>query len=67
MVKLYALLMTARAAVVERIDGLGTEESGQGLTEYAFILFLVSVVAVLALTNLGQSITAILTKVAQDI
>jgi Flp pilus assembly pilin Flp len=67
MSKLFAHLFTARAAVVERIEGLRTEESGQGLTEYAFILFLVSVVAVLALTNLGQSITAILTKVAQDI
>jgi pilus assembly protein Flp/PilA len=39
-------------------------EEGQGLAEYALILFLVAIVAVLALTFLGVSITSILSSVA---
>lgn len=38
-------------------------EEGQTLTEYALILFLVSVVAVLALTNLGNAIIGVLGQV----
>jgi Flp pilus assembly pilin Flp len=60
-------MVTALAAAGARLEELRSDEEGQGLTEYAFILFLVSVVAVVALTNLGKSITAILTKVAQDV
>jgi pilus assembly protein Flp/PilA len=40
-------------------------EEGQGLAEYALILFLVAIVAVLALTFLGVSITSILSSVAK--
>ena len=40
------------------------EQAGQGLAEYALILFLVAIVAVLALTFLGVSITSILSSVA---
>lgn len=39
-------------------------EEGQGLAEYALILALVAVVAFLALTFLGVSITSILSSVA---
>lgn len=34
-----------------------TEESGQGMTEYALILALVSIVAMIALQAMGGSIT----------
>jgi pilus assembly protein Flp/PilA len=43
------------------------EQEGQGLAEYALILFLVAIVAVLALTFLGVSITSILSSVASGL
>jgi pilus assembly protein Flp/PilA len=43
------------------------EEHGQGLVEYGLILVLVSVVAVVALTDVGNSVTSILAKVASDL
>jgi pilus assembly protein Flp/PilA len=43
------------------------EERGQGLVEYGLILFLVSVVAVVALTSIGKSVSSVLSKVATDI
>jgi pilus assembly protein Flp/PilA len=51
------------------LDRLSTlrEERGQGLVEYGLILFLVSVVAVVALTNIGKSVSSVLSKVATDI
>ena len=42
------------------------EEKGQGLVEYGLILFLVSVVCVIALTNIGSSVASVLSKVATD-
>jgi pilus assembly protein Flp/PilA len=39
-------------------------EEGQGLAEYALILFLVAIVAFVALSFLGVSITSILSSVA---
>jgi Flp pilus assembly pilin Flp len=43
------------------------EERGQGLVEYGLILFLVSVVCVVALTNVGKSVANVLTSLATDI
>jgi pilus assembly protein Flp/PilA len=40
------------------------EESGQGLAEYALILFFIAVVAIAALTFLGSDISSLLSKVA---
>lgn len=42
------------------------QEEGQALVEYALILALISVVAVLALRLVGQNVTALLTKVSSD-
>jgi Flp pilus assembly pilin Flp len=42
-------------------------EDGQGLTEYALILFFVSIVAVLALTFLGTQITSLLSNAANSV
>jgi pilus assembly protein Flp/PilA len=60
-------LKTWATVVAARLRMLSSEEEGQGLVEYGFILVLVSVVCVLALTNLGQSLTQLLTDVAQDV
>jgi Flp pilus assembly pilin Flp len=39
-------------------------EDGQGLAEYALILFFIAVVAVAALTFLGSDISSILSQIA---
>ena len=51
----YLNLWIARA--VARFDELKQREEGQTLVEYALILALVSIVAITALTNLGNAIT----------
>jgi Flp pilus assembly pilin Flp len=43
------------------------DDSGQGLAEYALILFLVSIVSFLALTNMGTTISGLFTTVVSDI
>jgi pilus assembly protein Flp/PilA len=43
------------------------KEEGQGLTEYALILFLVAIAAILALTLLGGNIKNVLSSVANAI
>lgn len=42
-------------------------EDGQGLTEYALVLALVGLVAVLALTTLGNEVTSVVTTTARGI
>ena len=43
------------------------EEAGQGLSEYALILFFIAVVAIAALTFLGSDISSLLSTVANDL
>jgi pilus assembly protein Flp/PilA len=43
------------------------DEEGQGLAEYALILALIAVVAILALIFLGEQIVSILSYVANNI
>jgi Flp pilus assembly pilin Flp len=43
------------------------EESGQGLAEYALILFFIAVVAIAALTFLGSDISSILSQIGNDL
>ncbi len=43
------------------------EEDGQGLTEYALILTLIAVVAIVALTLLGGKVTTELKTVAASV
>ena len=43
------------------------DERGQGLTEYALILALIAIVAVLALTFLGGRVSDELSTVAQSV
>ena len=41
-----------------------TEEEGQGLVEYALILVLISVVAIAAMTVVGQNVQAVFNQIA---
>ena len=43
------------------------DEEGQGLAEYALILALIAIVAILALIFLGSQISAILSTVGESI
>jgi pilus assembly protein Flp/PilA len=43
------------------------DEKGQGMVEYALILVLVSVVAILALTDLGTAVEGVFTSVTSNL
>jgi Flp pilus assembly pilin Flp len=43
------------------------DEEGQGLAEYALILFFIAVVAIAALTFLGSDISSLLSQVANSL
>jgi Flp pilus assembly pilin Flp len=43
------------------------EDEGQGLTEYALILVFIAIVAILALTFLGTSVSNVLSTVGQSV
>ena len=45
------------------IDRFRSDEEGQGLAEYALILSLIAIVAIVALIFLGDQIAAILTEI----
>jgi pilus assembly protein Flp/PilA len=54
-------------AFVLRLDELRTDEKGQGLVEYGLILTFVAVVAIVALTALGKSVSSLITNLAGDL
>jgi pilus assembly protein Flp/PilA len=58
MVTLYAIVEALRARFASE------DESGQGLAEYGLILALVAVVAIAALTGLGNAIVGALGQIA---
>jgi Flp pilus assembly pilin Flp len=43
------------------------EDEGQGLTEYALILVFIAIVAILALTFLGKSVSNVLSTVGKSV
>lgn len=49
---------------IKELLGLVRREEGQGLVEYALILALIAVVAILTLTGLGQKIVQKLTNIS---
>jgi Flp pilus assembly pilin Flp len=51
-------------ALVRFFRGLVRKEEGQTLSEYALILVLIAVVAIIAITLLGNQIAAVLTQIA---
>jgi Flp pilus assembly pilin Flp len=50
-----------------RLIGVLRGEEGQGLAEYALILFFIAVVAIAALTFLGSDISSLLSKVGTSL
>jgi Flp pilus assembly pilin Flp len=60
-------LITLFAHLRDALAGAVREESGQGLTEYALILFFIAVVCIAALTFLGSDISSLLSQVANSL
>ncbi len=57
---LFAYLTVAFTELKER-------EEGQGLVEYALILVLVSIAAIIALTALGTSVSAVFDQIVGEL
>jgi Flp pilus assembly pilin Flp len=56
-----------RDAALSRGREMVQEEAGQGLTEYALILFFIAVVCIAALTFLGSDISSLLSSIANSL
>jgi Flp pilus assembly pilin Flp len=61
------MLATIVAGLRELFARSSREEEGQGLSEYALILFFIAVVAIAALTFLGSDISSLLSHVATSL
>jgi pilus assembly protein Flp/PilA len=62
-----ALIGTLIASIRRDEEGRGLAESGQGLAEYALILALIAVIAIVALIFLGGQVSSILSTVGTSI
>ncbi len=60
MLKLFINMKLALARLMD-------DEEGQGLTEYALILALIAIIAIVALTFLGGKVSDVLSTVANSI
>lgn len=60
MLKLFIDMKLALARLMD-------DEEGQGLTEYALILALIAIIAIVALTFLGGKVSNVLSTVANSI
>jgi pilus assembly protein Flp/PilA len=56
-----------RPTVLHASIGFFTDESGQGLVEYALIISLVAIVAIAALRVLGEKASDVLSNAAKDL
>jgi len=54
-------------AFFDRFRGQDSDETGQGLAEYALILALISIVAIVALIFLGTQVSTILSNVGKSV
>ena len=52
---------------IELVKRIAREDEGQDMVEYALILGLISIIAVVAVTTTGTQISAIWTKVANAV
>ncbi len=52
---------------IQKVKALRDGEEGQGMVEYALILVLVSIIAIGALTAIGQNVTNVLQTVANHL
>jgi len=55
------------AFITKFLAALRRDEEGQGLAEYALILALIAIVAILALIFLGSQISSILSTVGESV
>jgi pilus assembly protein Flp/PilA len=55
------------AFIIRFLAALRRDEEGQGLAEYALILALIAIVAILALIFLGSQISSILSTVGESV
>jgi len=54
-------------SVFRRLGRKARTEDGQGLVEYALILVLIAIVAILALVFLGNNVSTMLSKVGTSV
>jgi Flp pilus assembly pilin Flp len=54
-------------AVLTRLRGSGRREEGQALIEYALIISLIALVAIVALQTTGTNISGLLNKISGDV
>ena len=60
-------MMSLSERIAVTIARIFADEDGQGLTEYALILALIAVVAIVALTLLGGNVTSVLNTIASSL
>jgi Flp pilus assembly pilin Flp len=61
------MLTVFRSDIRRILERTLRQEEGQGLSEYALILFFIAIVAVAALTFLGSDISSMLSNVANSL
>jgi pilus assembly protein Flp/PilA len=54
-------------ALMRIISGLTNREEGQTLTEYGLLLFFIAVVAIVAITFLGEQISSLFSTIATSL
>ena len=54
-------------AIIRIINGLTNREEGQTLTEYGLLLFFIAVVAIVAITFLGEQISSLFSSIASSL
>jgi len=60
-------MLKLQMKLIERLNALQEREEGQAMVEYALILALVSVAAILVLTDVGTGVTTTLQSVADKL
>jgi Flp pilus assembly pilin Flp len=64
---LFEALLARCLRFRDRLDDLSSPADGQGLAEYALILALIAILAIVALIFLGHQISTVLSKVGSSI
>jgi len=54
-------------ALVRMMNSLTNREEGQTLTEYGLLLFFIAVVAIVAITFLGEQISSLFSSIATSL
>ena len=60
-------MLSYLVSMQSRLMGVLRDEEGQGLAEYSLILVFIAVIAIGALTFLGNDITSILSEVGEKL